>query len=382
MTPHLELTRVFMPDVWSAFDTIYETLKTNKNINELENDNQIVLSNDKIENNSEFIISTNDKNESISAEDNNNINDSVAQEVATVQTNASPSVGVEPSPDSNAAMDLSQTNEVDLTGPQSTDSSVPIVETTAPTVYTSGLSSEAIDLTQTEAPVVDPSVVETPAEAQNDVSSAPQLNTSVVTDDQAMGDIGSTSVPKLSSGDVSELQQLLSRINDLKVTELRAELEKRGVRPNKTVKKADLIINLRQIITQLLEEEDLVSDEVKNDWWAQKILSKDTNPEDSQENIEDKTDDDIIDPIPIKQTDIPNDVVMNETESDKDFEIIDEVKDKTEEEMVVDLSEDNETKTNNENKDNEIESEETKESEPQKSTQNGFKLLSNNMFYQ
>ena len=41
-----------MPDVWSAFDTIYEPLKHIKAVNELETDNQFVLSNEKSENNS------------------------------------------------------------------------------------------------------------------------------------------------------------------------------------------------------------------------------------------------------------------------------------------------------------------------------------------
>ncbi|CAG2167339.1 unnamed protein product [Oppiella nova] len=40
MTPYLEVNRVYMPDVWSAFDGIYESLKQTTSANDLENDNQ------------------------------------------------------------------------------------------------------------------------------------------------------------------------------------------------------------------------------------------------------------------------------------------------------------------------------------------------------
>src|ERR1700733_15086161 len=112
MTPYLEVNRVYMPDVWSAFDGIYESLKQTTSANDLENDNQFetVLNNDNLENNSQVIV-TNDKNELISTQENGSCDE--PQTTQTLVPEDSAALGVEPSSQSSTAMDLTQSEAID-----------------------------------------------------------------------------------------------------------------------------------------------------------------------------------------------------------------------------------------------------------------------------
>ncbi|CAG2104914.1 unnamed protein product [Medioppia subpectinata] len=343
MTPSLEINRVFMPDVWSAFDGIYD--KQPKNINDLENDNQFetVLNNENLENNSEVIDTTNDKNELISTEDNG------SRDEPQTTPNLEDSSALEVEPSSDSAINLLQSETI---ASQPMDSTA-IVETTA-SVDTTCPPPEASDQlpldpnTSSEAAIVDNSALDSTLESQdNDLSNVESgLQTSNTTNDISLDETAAQKA--ISSGDVSELHRLLESINDLKVAELRAELEKRGARLKGNHKKADLINKLRQLITQLLEDEDVVSDDVKNDWWAQRILSKENAATDDQTKAEEATEPTQTDPI----VDTNSSVVCeeNNTNETNDVIMIEDEKEgvQNEEQMVIDLVDDktNDSKPN------------------------------------
>ena len=373
MNPSLELTRVLMPDVWSAFDTIYEPLKNSKTINELENDNNFVLSNDKSENNSEVVVNSKETNEA--KED--------ARESLGAQDNADAMAATHPLPESSSsaaleassdsAMDLSQT--ISSPAVDSTEPSVPIVE--------SAPDSETVaddQLAVSERATGDSSLVDRTA----DDSTAPADSVLHIDNEQSAGETEISATPAKTgpSGDASELQLLLSRINDMKVAELRAELEKRGSRLKGNLKKADLVTKLRQLINQLLEDEDIVSDEVKNDWWAQRILSKEGTNEDSVEDADNKSaDEEMIDEEALLKEEEEdsvqtNDVAMTEPAKEAEpshVEVVSHEEAHNEEQMAVDLT--GETKVVKEVEENkEVKNEpenQNGESDKTKATQNG-----------
>lgn len=334
-----------MPDVWSAFDTIYEPLKHLKAVNDLEKDNPFVLSDDNSENKSGVEVNSSleaNEAQAVVPQDIGGCADADQKKATTDPLpESSSSAGVEAALDSDPAMDLSQTDSSAAVDTDSqpmdcpaTESSVPIVDSApkSETIAGDDHSVESVRATTDSSGVGRDSVDNDSTAAANSVQAS-----SPIADESALTgtDVSATSTKTLSSGDASELQQLLSRINDLKVAELRAELEKRGLRLKGNLKKADLISKLRQVITQLLEDEDVVSDEVKNDWWAQRILSKENANEDNEEIAENKTtDDEVIDEEALLKEDDSeananetsnvdsNDVVMieKETEGEQDKE--------------------------------------------------------------
>ncbi|XP_054164443.1 cell division cycle and apoptosis regulator protein 1-like isoform X2 [Oppia nitens] len=353
LTTNLELTRVYMPDVWSAFDGIYEPLKHLKTNNDLDIDNQIdsILTNDNLENNSEVI----DKKELKNSED---IISSDATQSANVSVSQDSSLVTDTDIDSKCrSSDLSQTpiNESQLM-----DTNVPRVESTPTVDFASSETLVSDSIVTSDAPIVDPSSVDSVKPQEQELSATnieSELDlTSDITDDQS-SQLNTSNEKVVPSGDSSELHQLLLRINDLKVAELRAELEKRGVRLKGSLKKADLVTKLREIINQLLEDQEIVTDEVKNDWWAQKIMkesvtSEEGNDQSITDNNEEKVDNDSIS----SQPDVDGSVISETVQQSTDIDMTDNDTQSqeqstinvNEEPMAVELTDDKTNDTNTE----------------------------------
>lgn len=80
---------------------------------------------------------------------------------------------------------------------------------------------------------------------------------------------------------VFQRQELLSRIGELKVTELKSELDERNIKYARNAKKADLLILLTDALNREIEDQDTICDSIKGNWWTNKILSH----EDKQQQL-------------------------------------------------------------------------------------------------
>lgn len=109
----------------------------------------------------------------------------------------------------------------------------------------------------------------------SDVPLGAETSSEEMQDTLATNDAESKSVPQTSST-LKEKMDLLNRISELKVTELKAELDDREVKYPRTAKKAELVAKLKETLGHEIDAEDAVSDAVKGDWWAQKILKEES----------------------------------------------------------------------------------------------------------
>ncbi len=224
LNPCVEITKVFMPDIWSALDsTIYSPINR--------------ISNDLTENN----LIENNLKENVLKENNDFINDLNIDSVSNNEQHLTTTTDTTIEDLTPIVSDNNQQqNETQLTTIDSNSSEMieDIVEKT----------SLSIELSPKTSPQTDECVVvnEESDNQQSDnqslslSSSSPnssnrqtveqqltQSNTSSCGEEKTSNELIESSVlekTKLDSNP-NELQLLLSRINDMKVTELRAELE-------------------------------------------------------------------------------------------------------------------------------------------------------------
>ncbi len=220
LNPCVEITKVFMPDIWSALDsTIYSPINR--------------ISNDLTENN----LIENNLKENVLKENNNLINDLNIDSVSNNEQHLTTTMDTTIEDLTAIVSDNNQQqNETQLTTIDSNSSEMieEIVEKTSPSIELSPKTSPQTD----ECVVVNEgtdnqqslSLSSSSPNSSNQQTIEQQLtqsNTSSCGEEKTSNELIESSVlekTKLGSNP-HELQLLLSRINDMKVTELRAELE-------------------------------------------------------------------------------------------------------------------------------------------------------------
>ncbi len=220
LNPCVEITKVFMPDIWSALDsTIYSPINR--------------ISNDLTENN----LIENNLKENVLKENNNLINDLNIDSVSNNEQHLTTTMDTTIEDLTAIVSDNNQQqNETQLTTIDSNSSEMieEIVEKTSPSIELSPKTSPQTD----ECVVVNEgtdnqqslSLSSSSPNSSNQQTIEQQLtqsNTSSCGEEKTSNELIESSVlekTKLGSNP-NELQLLLSRINDMKVTELRAELE-------------------------------------------------------------------------------------------------------------------------------------------------------------
>lgn len=91
----------------------------------------------------------------------------------------------------------------------------------------------------------------------------------------------------------SAIASQISRLNELKVTDLRAELEKFGHKPAKNVKKADLVAALTEILKSQQKGHDVSTAEEEEGVCDEEEEKEEPNEDGFKEEAEEKTDDHI-----------------------------------------------------------------------------------------
>lgn len=267
ISPPLEYSKVFLPDIWSIMDdsSLYGTIKTNvdneKNscINDKNVvDNDIANTNSAMEVDSavseKHLVSTESSVPTIPLSNDSSL--PTQQEVGEVSNIAQ---------DSNEANNSTSTAKSEGVTPSDKQEIVssdiaPMDTTSADDEVVSASNASISTMPSLEKPVDSsaPSAGNASAEVLTTVdSSAPG-------DSQPSENATANNVGGEVSGVDEQSQALLARLNDLKVAELKAELEKRGVKTKSNLKKADLIAKLKEVLSQpTIEDDGLVSDEVK-----------------------------------------------------------------------------------------------------------------------
>lgn len=235
-----------MPDVWTLLENEVETNLSGTILN---NDSNINL----VAGGSVAKVESND--------DDNNLNIEQSQKTTSSEAENSENLSVASvaGPSTSTAYSLvfesSDQQPLSPKPPQQQDDIAdPLLNVSASD--TSDLNSSMLVIADDQP--IDSSTILNPLDISNlDSATAPQPN-----DEQA------------EKASVQEKLDFLQRVVELKVTELKSELDKRDVKYARTAKKAELLAKLKEIVQREIAEEDVVSDAVKGDWWAHKIRSQ------------------------------------------------------------------------------------------------------------
>ncbi|RWS07592.1 hypothetical protein B4U79_16125 [Dinothrombium tinctorium] len=262
----LEYSYIFMPDVWSLLDT---SLK-----NEVVKNDEIGDENRMVIDESVSLLSTN-KTLTTEKVDDCVKNENTGLLASTEGANKCETFDVKNSVSDNVGNSL----EVDLTVDYSSFSQPKEVLVDGNEPSPSDNEKDAA-VTSSDRTVISQLPESKPSSHSEEADSAFNSSLNVNT---ACKTSNSEAAPS-----PSDKHQLLVRLNDLKVAELKTELEKRGIKIKSNIKKSDLIAKLREILLQSIdndEDENVVLDSVKGNWWAKRIKEESDKKDDQFDSV-------------------------------------------------------------------------------------------------